>query len=129
MDTCIDAGITSDEKVRSYIENHSFYNSFLKSASDYKHIDKGFALATFLWETGNGKSELWLINNNPAGITCGKEYCIYQNQEEGFIAMFTLLDTYVNDYGLHTIDEIRSLWSETNDSSDLVIMWKQILGG
>ncbi len=95
-------------------------------STDYK-VDPGFALATFLWETGSGTSAPWVENNNPAGIRCGVNYCTYESAEEGLTAMFELLDIYIDIHGLKTIDDIRIRWSEADDSDDIVSMWKQII--
>lgn len=97
-------------------------------------IDAGFALSTFIWETGWGKeSEAWIDGNNPAGIMCGYEYCAYDNAEQGFIAMFDLLSQYIDgsiEYvgTRKTIDEVRSAWSESEDTKDVVRIWNEILG-
>lgn len=97
-------------------------------------IDAGFALSTFIWETGWGKeSDAWIYGSNPAGIMCGYEYCTYDNAEQGFTAMFDLLSQYTRgsiDYvGTKiTVEEVRSVWSESEDTEDVVRIWNEILG-
>lgn len=97
-------------------------------------IDAGFSLATYVWETGWGReSDVWIYGNNPAGIMCGYEYCTYDNAEQGFTAMFDLLSQYTRgsiDYvGTKiTIEEVRSVWSESEDTEDVVRIWNEILG-
>ena len=80
-------------------------------------IDPSFALfATWAWETGWGTSELWINSNNPAGITCGADYCAYETQEQGLQAMFSLLRYYVNELDRNTVTSVRDLWSESDDA-------------
>ena len=60
---------------------------------------KALVSATWRLETGNGKSALWRDYNNAGGIKCGSEYCRYQNKEQGYNALETLLKKYVEKYG------------------------------
>lgn len=55
--------------------------------------------STFRIETGNGKSFAWEVLNNPGGIKCGTEYCVYKSKEDGKAALETLLEEYVSKYG------------------------------
>lgn len=102
--------------------------AFIAVATDYQNIDSGFAYATFALETGYGTSDLWVYHNNPAGITCGVNYCSYSSQEEGYRAMFDLLSSYT-DCNLRTVDQVRERWSETDDSWQIVSIWNEILKG
>ena len=94
-------------------------------ATDYG-IDASFALATWAWETGWGTSELWKLHNNPAGITCGIDYCVYESQEQGLQAMFALLRHYVSDLNRRTVASVRELWSESNDAGSIVEIMEDI---
>ncbi len=95
-------------------------------ATDYG-IDASFALATWAWETGWGTSELWLNSNNPAGITCGADYCKYESQEQGLQAMFTLLRHYVSDLNRCTVASVREVWSESEDATSIVKIMEEII--
>lgn len=87
----------------------------------------GFILSIWIWETGWGKSPLWMEHNNPAGIKVSEtEYASYSSKEEGMKALFELLRIYC-DSGRCTIGEIRSVWSESDDTEDIVSVWKQII--
>ena len=97
-------------------------------AADYG-IDASFALATWAWETGWGTSELWLTSNNPAGITCGTEYCSYESQEQGLQAMFSLLRYYINELDRNTVASVRKLWSESEDAEMIVQIMEEINHG
>ena len=94
-------------------------------ATDYG-IDPSFALATWIWETGHGSSEIWRLHNNPAGITCGAEYCAYETQEQGLQAMFRLMRYYINELGRNTVASVRELWSESNDAEMIVQIMEEI---
>lgn len=90
--------------------------SISEKAVDY-NIDPLFALATFNLETGYGESQLWIEQNNPAGILDNNgEYATFQSQEEGIEAMCSLIRIYCDDYGLLTVDDVRDLWSTAEDS-------------
>lgn len=86
-------------------------------------------MATWAFETGWGSSDLWLTQNNPAGITCGIEYCKYGNQEQGLQAMFQLMRYYVSELDRNTVDSVRELWSESKDSGMIVQIMKEINNG
>lgn len=117
-----------DKGLNNYITPSRFY----EYANEYK-IDAGYALATFIWETGWGnKSTAWTNGNNPAGIMCEFGYCHYGSAEEGFEAMFELLRSYVDgsiDYvGVQrTADEVRSTWSVSEDVDEIIRIWNEIL--
>lgn len=100
-------------------------NQFYELSVNYG-IDPSFALATWILETGNGTSDLWLNHNNPAGITCGVDYCSYESQEQGLQAMFALLRHYVSDLNRRTVREVRELWSESNDAGSIVEIMEDI---
>lgn len=100
-------------------------NQFYELSVNYG-IDPSFALATWAWETGWGTSKLWLNSNNPAGITCGADYCTYESQEQGLQAMFTLLRHYVSDLNRCTVASVRALWSESNDAQQIVEIMEEI---
>lgn len=94
-------------------------------------IDCGFALSVWTWETGWGSSSLWMYGNNPAGITCNGDYCIYDTKADGVEAMFKLLQSYtkgtISYVGIRsTPSDIRSAWSETRDVNGIVTIWKLI---
>lgn len=100
-------------------------NQFYELSVNYG-IDPSFALATWIFETGNGTSELWINNNNPAGITCGDTYCSYDSQEQGLQAMFSLLRYYVSELGRNTVREVREIWSESDDAEMIVQIMEEI---
>lgn len=116
------------------LDNYISPSAIWQLSKEY-NIDAGFSLATYIWETGWGKESLaWIDGNNPAGIMCGYEYCAYDNAEQGFRAMFDLLSQYTGgsiDYvGTKiTVDEVRSTWSESEDTEALIHIWNEILGG
>lgn len=92
-------------------------------------IDPYFAYAVWALETGYGTSDLWLLQNNPAGIisTDGSgDYETYASKEEGLKAMFALIRHYC-DKGKCTVEEIRDVWSEADDAALLVQIWKEVI--
>lgn len=118
--------MTPFDKFDSFLINRSLsLPSFYEEAVNYG-IDPSFALATWIWETGHGSSDLWLTSNNPAGITCGTEYCAYESQEQGLQAMFSLLRYYVNELGRNTVASVRELWSESKDAESIVQIMNEI---
>lgn len=114
--------------INRYINENSLpLNSvnFQILAIDYQ-IDPAFALATFILETGHGKSEAWVTNNNPAGIKCREDYCSYASKDEGIAEMFNLLHSYttgaIDWIGTkNTIQEIRTSWNPETDDSHLIV--------
>lgn len=110
-----------------------FYDpNYLYDLSEKYSIDPGFTLATFLLETGWGKkSRPWLNGYNPAGITCEGAYCSYASPEEGMEEMYKLLKAYTDgsiDYvgKCTTVSEVRSKWSESEDSEMIVMLWRSM---
>lgn len=95
-------------------------------------IDSGFALATWILETGWGSSAVWQEMNNPAGIVCGGDYCKYTSKEQGIQEMYALLDRYVKGsisyVGVQeSVKQVRDVWSETDDTNLTVDLWNAIL--
>lgn len=110
-----------------------FYDPiYIYELSEKYSIDPGFALATFILETGWGReSKAWLDGYNPAGITCGGAYCRYNNPEQGMEALYKLLKTYTDgsvDYigKKNTVEQVRSKWSESKDTDDVLEIWRSI---
>lgn len=110
-----------------------FYDSkFIYELALKYEIDPGFVLATFIWETGWGeKSRPWLEGYNPAGITCGGSYCLYDTAEQGMEEMFKLLRAYADgsvDYigKRNTLSQVRGRWSESEDSQEILDLWRAI---
>lgn len=124
----VDEVVTPFFLIDRYINENSLpLNSvnFQILAIDY-NIEPTFALATFILETGYGKSEAWVSNNNPAGIKCGENYCSYSSKDEGLAQMFNLLHSYttgVIDWigTKNTIQEIRNVWNPETDDSHLIV--------
>ena len=110
--------MTPFDKISSYLTPLNS-TRFYEMATDYA-IDPSFALATWIWETGYGSSELWRLNNNPAGITCGNEYCYYSTQEQGLHAMFNLMSYYIRELNRNTVASVRELWSDSIDAQQIV---------
>lgn len=125
---------TSKEQLTSYISLNALdidAERFFTLSEQYQ-IDAGFALAIWSLETGHGqKGTAWAISNNPAGIRCGVEYCIYGNKDEGLEAMFSLLKNYTDGSipwvgERKTPSDIRSSWSETEDVNEVVDIWRSV---
>lgn len=120
--------MTPFDKTSRYLISSTFpLISFYEMATDYG-IDPSFALATWILETGNGTSDLWLTSNNPAGITCGADYCKFESQEQGLQAMFTLLRHYVSDLNRCTVKDVREIWSESDDADKILDIMEDIHG-
>lgn len=51
---------------------------------------------------------------------------MYATKEEGIRAMFDMLQKYIDDLGLATVHEIRSLWSQTEDSQLILQLMEEI---
>ena len=126
--------MTPFEKVSDYMQGNillsPYAGAFTQFFAEYD-IDPAFALATFILETGWGRSELWINGNNASGIICtyGEcygEYQMYATKEEGIRAMFDTLQKYIDNLGLTTVDEIRSLWSQTEDSQLILQLMEEI---
>ena len=118
----IDGTTTPVNIIERYINEHSLpLNSvnFLILSLDY-NIDPSFALATWILETGNGRSKMWMQNNNPAGIKCGEDYCSYLSKDAGLAQMFNLLNLYTTGSiswigQRNTIRDIREAWNPENE--------------
>lgn len=122
----IDVNMTPFDKISRYLTSSTFpLISFYELATDYG-IDPSFALATWIFETGNGTSDLWVTNNNPAGITCGSEYCSYNSQEQGFKAMFQLMRYYIDELNRNTVASVRALWSTSDDAIRIIEIMEEI---
>ena len=93
--------------------------NFIILSIDY-YVDPSFALATWILETGNGSSIMWMQNNNPAGIKCGSDYCSYPSKDAGIAQMFYLLNQYTTGSitwvgQRNTVREIREVWNPENE--------------
>lgn len=86
---------------------------------------KALVSATFRIETGNGTSRLWLDYNNAGGIKCGGGYCSYQTQEQGYNALKTLLERYVEKYG-YDLKSIREEYCGDHCGSEDLIEFTKI---
>lgn len=71
--------------------------------------------ATYILETGHGKSRLWREQFNAGGIKCGTKYCVYGSAQEGWQALRNLLGRYVEAHG-YNLKAIRDIYSETDDT-------------
>ena len=116
--------MTPFDKISSYLTPLNS-TRFYEMATDYG-IDASFALATWIWETGNGNSDLWQLHNNPAGITCREEYCSYDSKEQGLQAMFNLMNYYIRGLNRCTVADVRELWSESDDAHMIVQIMEEI---
>lgn len=97
--------------------------ALLDLAEEYQ-ISPVYAAAVFVLETGWGSSSAWLTKHNPAGIRCGKRYCSYTTATDGLRRMVEIMaDYYIN--GLTTVEQQRSLWSETDDTEQIVQLMEQ----
>lgn len=108
--------------IEKFIEKHleTLNAKEFIEAAEYYDIDQEIMLATFILETGWGKSDLWISSNNPGGIICtygqcDDEYQVYENTRVGLFALAGNLAVY-RDNGLNTPNEIRSMWSESQDT-------------
>lgn len=120
--------MTPYEVIERFIEAHDLPivpQNFYILAMDYS-IDPSFALATWILETGYGKSIAWIEHYNPAGIKCGENYCIYDNADEGMASMFNMLNQYTNGSigwigEKRTLQEVRKRWKTVGqDDSELI---------
>lgn len=101
------------------------------NASIENGVDPVLSLATFILETGYGSSELWKQGHNPAGIicldgNCMGEYQMYSSEDEGILAMVDLLALYIYEYGFTTVDEVRDLWSVSEDTDKTLRIMSEI---
>lgn len=125
--------LTEYEAFSGYVNNnciHMIVNpSLFTSMSAEFDLDVGFLFSTFLLETGNGTSQLWLEHNNPAGIKSvdgSGRYQSYETQEDGLRAMYELIKHYT-DKGINSVDDIRSVWSESEDTEKILEIWRMII--
>ena len=98
--------------------------ALLELAEEY-NISPVYAAAVFVLETGWGSSSAWLNKHNPAGIWCGDRYCNYSTATEGLRRMFEVMRDYYSN-GLTTVDQQRSLWSESDDTEQIVQLMEQL---
>lgn len=101
--------------------------ALLDLAEEYQ-ISPVYAAAVFVLETGWGSSSAWLNKHNPGGIRCGDRYCRYSNATDGLRRMFEIMADYYSN-GLTTVDQQRSLWSETEDTELIVQLMEQLAEG
>lgn len=93
-------------------------------AEEY-NISPVYAAAVFVLESGWGSSSAWLNKHNPAGIRCGDRYCSYSTATDGLRRMFEVMADYYSN-GLTTVDQQRSLWSESDDTEQIVQLMIQL---
>ena len=98
--------------------------ALLDLAEEYQ-ISPVYAAAVFVLETGWGSSSAWLNNHNPAGIRCGDRYCKYDTAADGLQRMFEVMQDYYTN-GLTTVAQQRSLWSESDDTEQIVQLMIQL---
>lgn len=98
--------------------------ALLDLAEEY-NISPVYAAAVFVLETGWGSSSAWLNKHNPAGIRCGDRYCKYDTATDGLRRMFEVMADYYTN-GLTTVDQQRSLWSESDDTDTIVQLMCQL---
>ena len=101
--------------------------ALLELAEEY-NINPVYAAAVFVLETGWGSSSAWLNKHNPAGIRCGSRYCRYSTATDGLRRMMEIMADYYNN-GLTTVSQQRSLWSESNDTEQIVQLMCQLAEG
>ena len=101
--------------------------ALLDLAEEY-NISPVYAAAVYVLETGWGSSLAWLTKHNPAGIQCGDRYCSYSTATDGLRRMFEVMRDYYSN-GLATVDQQRSLWSEADDTEQIVQLMEQLAEG
>lgn len=101
--------------------------ALLDLAEEYQ-ISPVYAAAVFVLETGWGSSSVWMTKHNPAGIRCGDRYCSYTTATDGLRRMFEVMQDYYSN-GLATVAQQRSLWSEADDTNQIVQLMCQLAGG
>lgn len=101
--------------------------ALLDLAEEY-NISPVYASAVYVLETGWGSSSAWLNKHNPAGIRCGDRYCKYDTATDGIERMMEIMADYYSN-GLTTVDQQRSLWSETDDTELIVQLMCQLAEG
>lgn len=98
--------------------------ALLELAEEYQ-ISPVYAAAVYVLETGWGSSSAWINKHNPAGIRCGDRYCKYDTATDGLRRMFEVMADYYTN-GLTTVDQQRSLWSESDDTDTIVQLMCQL---
>ena len=101
--------------------------ALLELAEEYQ-ISPVYAAAVFVLESGWGSSSAWLNKHNPAGIRCGDRYCSYSTATDGIERMMEIMADYYSN-GLTTVDQQRSLWSESDDTDTIVQLMCQLAEG
>lgn len=101
--------------------------ALLDLAEEYQ-ISPVYAAAVFVPETGWGSSSAWLNKHNPAGIKCGTKYCAYDTAADGLRRMFEIMRDYYRN-GRTTVEQQRSMWSETEDTDQIVQLMCQLAEG
>ena len=101
--------------------------ALLDLAEEY-NISPVYAAAVFVLETGWGSSSAWLTKHNPAGIRCGDRYCKYDTAADGLRRMFEIMADYYSN-GLTTVAQQRLLWSEAEDTEQIVQLMEQLAEG
>ena len=111
------------------------YEAFKRCVTEY-NINPDYALAVFILETDHGKSNLWVNCNNPAGIkrsskgykcnTTQSGFCIYPDKETGIEQLFVVMHRLATEYERTTIESMRSVWSETEDTNVIVKIMNDI---
>lgn len=101
--------------------------ALLELAEEY-NISPVYATAVFVLETGWGSSSTWLNKHNPAGIKCGDRYCSYSTATDGLRRMFGVMADYYSN-GLTTVAQQRNLWSEAEDTEQIVQLMCQMAEG
>ena len=96
-------------------------------AEEY-NISPVYAAAVFVLETGWGSSSAWLNKHNPAGIRCGDRYCSYSTATDGIERMMEIMADYYGN-GLTTVAQQRNLWSEADDTEQIVQLMEQLAKG
>ena len=101
--------------------------ALLELAEEYS-ISPVYAAAVYVLETGWGSSSAWLNKHNPAGVKCGSRYRSYSTVTDGLRRMFEIMADYYSN-GLTTVDQQRSLWSEAEDTEQIVQLMEQLAEG
>lgn len=101
--------------------------ALLDLAEEYQ-ISPVYAAAVFVLETGWGSSSAWQDKHNPAGIRCGATYCAYMTATDGLQRMMEIMADYYSN-GRTTVDQQRSMWSESDDTDKIVQLMCQLAEG
>ena len=101
--------------------------ALLDLAEEY-NISPVYASAVYVLETGWGSSSAWINKHNPAGIRCGSRYCHYDTATDGLRRMFEVMRDYYSS-GRTTVEQQRSMWSESDDTAQVTQLMIQLEGG